>query len=59
MKNKILKMISRIVLVLMIICICSVDSKGTIIPMVGIMVCAAWLTIYYRFLHEDELSEEK
>ena len=59
MKNKILKMISHIVLVLMIICICSVDSKGTIIPMVGIMVCAAWLTIYYHFLHEDELSEEK
>lgn len=58
MKNKILKMISRIVLVLMIICICSVDSKGTIIPMVGIMVCAAWLTIYY-YLHEDESLDEK
>lgn len=57
MKNKILKMISRIILVIMIICICSVDSKGTIIPMVGIIVCAAWLTIYY-FLHEDELSKE-
>ena len=39
MKNKILKTISNIALVMMMIFICSMDSPNIIIPIVGMIVC--------------------
>ena len=58
MKNKILKTISTIALVLMMVFMCSADSKNIMIPIVGMVVCGAWLTLFY-FLNEDKLLENE
>ena len=57
MKNIILKTISNIALVMMMIFICSMDSPNIIIPIVGMIVCGGWLTLFY-FLNEDKLEDE-
>ena len=58
MKNKILKTISNIALILMMIFICSMDSPNIIIPIVGIIVCGAWLILFYT-VNEDKLLEDE
>ena len=58
MKNIILKTISNIALIMMMIFICSMDSPNIIIPIVGIIVCGSWLTLFY-FLNEDKLLEDE
>ena len=57
MKNKILKTISNIALVMMMIFICSMDSPNIIIPIVGMIVCGAWLILFYT-VNEDKLEDE-
>lgn len=47
MKNIILKTISNIALIMMMIFMCSLDSENIIIPIVGIIVCGGWLTLFY------------
>lgn len=58
MKNIILKTISNIALIMMMIFICSMDSQNIIIPIVGIIVCGAWLILFYT-LNEDKLLEDE
>lgn len=58
MKNIILKAISTIALILMMIFMCSADSKNIMIPIVGMIVCGSWLTLFY-FLNEDKLLENE
>ena len=58
MKNKILKTISNIALIMMMIFMCSMDSPNIVIPIVGMIVCGGWLTLFY-FLNEDKLLEEE
>ena len=58
MKNIILKTISNIALIMMMIFICSMDSPNIIIPIVGMIVCGAWLILFYT-VNEDKLLEEE
>lgn len=58
MKNKILKTISTIALILMMIFMIGADSKNIMIPIVGMVVCGSWLTLFY-FLNEDKLLENE
>lgn len=53
MKNIILKTISTIALILMIVFICSADSKNIMIPIIGMIVCGAWLYLFYS-VNDDE-----
>lgn len=57
MKNIILKTISNIALIMMMIFICSMDSPNIIIPIVGMIVCGAWLILFYT-VNEDKLEDE-
>ena len=57
MKNIILKTISNIALVMMMIFICSMDSPNIIIPIVGMIVCGAWLILFYA-VNEDKLGDD-
>ena len=58
MKNIILKTISNIALVMMMIFICSRDSPNIFIPIVGMIVCGAWLILFYT-VNEDKLVEDE
>ena len=58
MKNKILKTISNIALIMMMIFICSMDSPNITIPIVGMIVCGAWLILFYT-VNEDKLLEDE
>lgn len=58
MKNIILKIISTIVFMLMMFFISALDSDNIIIPIVGIIVCGGWLTLFY-FINEDKLLEDE
>ena len=58
MKNKILKTISDIALIMMMIFICSMDSPDIVIPIVGMIVCGAWLILFYT-VNEDKLLEDE
>ena len=58
MKNIILKTISTIVFMLMMFFMSALDSENIIIPIVGIIVCGGWLTLFY-FLNEDKLLEDE
>ena len=58
MKNIILKTISNIALIMMMIFICSMDSPNIIIPIVGMIVCGAWLILFYT-VNEDKLLEDE
>ena len=58
MKNIILKTISNIALMMMMIFICSMDSQNIIIPIVGMIVCGAWLILFYT-LNEDKIVEDE
>ena len=58
MKNKILKTISNIALIMMMIFICSMDSPNIIIPIVGMIVCGTWLILFYT-VNEDKLLEDE
>ena len=58
MKNIILKTISNIALVMMMIFICSMDSPNIFIPIVGMIVCGAWLILFYT-VNEDKLLEDE
>ena len=58
MKNIILKTISTIVFMLMMFFISVLDSDNIIIPIVGIIVCGGWLTLFY-FLNENKLLEDE
>ena len=57
MKNIILKIISNIALVMMMIFICSMDSPNIVIPIVGMIVCGAWLILFYT-VNEDKLGDD-
>lgn len=57
MKNKILKTISNIALVMMMIFICSMDSPNIVIPIVGMIVCGTWLILFYT-VNEDKLGDD-
>ena len=57
MKNIILKTISNIALIMMIIFMCSMDSPSIIIPIVGMIVCGAWLILFYT-VNEDKLGDD-
>ena len=57
MKNVILKIISNIALVMMMIFICSMDSPNIIIPIVGMIVCGAWLILFYT-VNEDKMRDD-
>ena len=57
MKNVILKTISNIALIMMMIFICSMDSPNIIIPTIGMIVCGAWLILFYT-VNEDKLEDE-
>lgn len=57
MKNIVLKTISNIALIMMMIFICSMDSTNIIIPIVGMIVCGAWLILFYT-LNEDKILED-
>ena len=58
MKNIVLKTISNIALIMMMIFICSMDSTNIIIPIVGMIVCGAWLILFYT-LNEDKIVEDE
>ena len=57
MKNKILKTISNIALVMMMIFICSMDSQNIVIPTMGMIVCGTWLILFYT-VNEDKLGDD-
>ena len=57
MKNKILKTISNIALIMMMIFICSMDSPNIVIPIVGMIVCGAWLILFYT-VNEDKMRDD-
>ena len=57
MKNKILKTISDIALIMMMIFICSMDSPNIVIPIVGMIVCGTWLILFYT-VNEDKPEDE-
>ena len=58
MKNIILKAISTIALILMMIFMSAVDSKNIMIPIIGMIICGAWLALFY-FLNEDKLLDNE
>ena len=43
---------------MMMIFICSMDSQNIIIPIVGMIVCGAWLILFYT-LNEDKIVEDE
>ena len=58
MKNIILKTISTIVFMLMMFFMSALDSENIIIPIVGMIVCGAWLILFYT-VNEDKLLEDE
>jgi hypothetical protein len=57
MKNKILKGITIVAWILLMIFIIAADSQNIWIPMIGMLICGAWLSLFY-FLNEDKLLKE-
>jgi len=47
MKNKILKILNFIAIFILMLSISAMDSKDITIPVIGIAICMAWLSLYY------------